>query len=208
MRGLIVAITGGIASGKSEVARRFAALGVPVADADRVARELVAPGMPALDEIAQRFGPGILHPDGSLDRAGMRQRVFADAAARSTLEGILHPRIRTELHRLCGATVAPYAMAAIPLLAEIGGRTAYPWLDRILVIDVPRELQRERLLHRDGISADLAERMLLAQADRAQRLAIADDVIDNSGALSALDAQVAGLHREYLRLAAARASER
>ena len=208
MAGLIVAITGGIASGKSEVARRFEALGVPLADADQVARDLVEPGMPAFDEIVQRFGTGILREDGRLDRAALRQLVFANVDARRNLETILHPRIRVELQRRCVEAAAPYAMTAIPLLAEGGGRVAYPWLDRILVIDLPRELQRERLLHRDGITPNLAERMLLAQVDRAQRLMIADDVIDNSGTLSALDAQVVDLHREYLRLAATRATDR
>lgn len=204
MARLIVAITGGIASGKSEVARRFELLGVPVADADQVARELVEPGSAALGEIVRCFGASVLRDDGCLDRVALRQRVFADNSARRALEAILHPRIRAELHRLCSEADAPYAMAAIPLLAEGGGRAAYPWLDRILVIDLPRELQRERLLRRDGIAPDLADRMLLAQVDRAQRLTIADNVIDNSGALSALDAQIAGLHREYARLAAAR----
>ena len=207
MARLIVAITGGIASGKSEVARRFEVLDVPLADADQVARELVEPGMPAFDEIVQQFGSAVLHEDGRLDRPALRQLVFANDDARRELEAILHPRIRAELHRACSAAAAPYAIAAIPLLAEGGGRASYPWLDRILVIDLPRELQRERLLHRDGITPDLAERMLLAQVDRAQRLMIADDVIDNSGPLSALDAQVADLHQEYLRLAAARAAD-
>jgi len=214
MAALIVAITGGIASGKSEVGRRFELLGVPVADADRIARELVEPGKPALEEIALRFGHDILRSDGSLDRAALRRRVFDDANARRELESILHPRIRAELQQICMAAQAPYAMAAIPLLAEGGGRLAYPWLDRILVVDVPRELQYERLLRRDGLTPaaiapaattpDMAERMLAAQADRAARLAIADDVIDNTGALSTLDAQVDALHRRYLRLAAAR----
>jgi dephospho-CoA kinase len=206
--GLIVAITGGIASGKSEVARRFEALGVPLTDADRVARELVEPGMPAFDEIVQRFGIGILREDGRLDRAALRQLVFVDDDARRALEAILHPRIRAELHRACNAAAAHYAIAAIPLLAESGGRTVYPWLDRILVVDLPRELQRERLLHRDGITPELADRMLAAQVNRAQRLLIADDVIDNSGALPDLDMQVEALHRQYLRLAAAHSTDR
>jgi dephospho-CoA kinase len=206
--GLIVALTGGIASGKSEVGRRFESLGVPLLDADRIARDLVDRGMPAFDEILQRFGTAIVQENGDIDRARLRQLVFADDVARRALEAILHPRIRAELHRLCIAATAAYAIAAIPLLAEGGGRTAYPWLDRILVVDLPRELQRERLLRRDGITPDLAERMLAAQVDRAQRLLIADDVIDNSGAPSALDTQVEVLHRKYIELAKSRHGER
>lgn len=206
MAALIVAITGGIGSGKSEVGRRFESLGAPLTDADLVARELVEPGMPALAEIAQRFGPGILRADGSLDRAALRRLVFDDERARAELEAILHPRIRTELRRICAAAQAPYALVAIPLLAEAGGRIAYPWLDRILVVDLSRESQRDRLLLRDGITPELAERMFAAQANRAARLAIADDVIDNGGSMPALDAQVDALHRRYLQLAAARDS--
>ena len=208
MAGLIVALTGGIASGKSEIARRFESLGVAVADADQVARDLVEPGMAALGEIVQRFGAGVLDADGRLDRAAVRQRVFADEAARRELEAILHPRIRSELQRLCVAAVAPYAMAAIPLLVEGGGRAAYPWLHRILVVDLPRELQLRRLLGREGLTPQLAERMLAAQADRAARLRIADEVIDNGGTLSALDVQVDALHRQYLQLAAEQPADR
>lgn len=208
MAGLIVALTGGIASGKSEIARRFESLGVAVADADQVARDLVEPGMAALGEIVQRFGAGVLDADGRLDRAAVRQRVFADEAARRELEAILHPRIRSELQRLCVAAVAPYAMAAIPLLVEGGGRAAYPWLHRILVVDLPRELQHRRLLGREGLTPQLAERMLAAQADRAARLRIADEVIDNGGTLSALDVQVDALHRQYLQLAAEQPADR
>jgi dephospho-CoA kinase len=205
--GLIVALTGGIASGKSEVGRRFESLGIPLVDADRIARELVERGMPAFDEIVQQFGTAILKEDGGLDRAVLRQLVFANDDARRELEAILHPRIRAELHHACNTAAAPYAIAAIPLLAEGGGRIAYPWLDRILVVDLPRELQYERLLHRDGITPSLADRMLAVQVDRAQRFAIADDVIDNSGVLSALDMQVADLHRKYLQLATARSTD-
>ena len=208
MAGLIVALTGGIASGKSEIARRFESLGVAVADADQVARDLVEPGMAALGEIVQRFGAGVLDADGRLDRAAVRQRVFADEAARRELEAILHPRIRSELQRLCVAAVAPYAMAAIPLLVEGGGRAAYPWLHRILVVDLPRELQHRRLLGREGLTPQLAERMLAAQADRAARLRIADEVIDNGGTLPALDVQVDALHRQYLQLAAEQPADR
>lgn len=204
MAAFIVAITGGIASGKSAVCERFARLGVTVADADVAARELVAPGAPALAAIVDCFGDAVLQPDGTLDRAALRRQVFADEGARRALEAILHPRIRERLQAQCAASPGPYAMVAIPLLCEVGGRAAYPWLDRILVVDVPAQLQRTRLQGRDRIDAALADNMLMAQATREARLSIADDVIDNSGTLPALDARVAQLHRHYLRLAQAR----
>jgi dephospho-CoA kinase len=198
----VVAITGGIASGKSEVGRRFEQLGIRLADADVVARELVEPGQPALDAIVVRFGSGVLHADGRLDRAALRRLVFDDVLARRDLESILHPSIRTALRDACAAATSAYAMAAIPLLTEGGGRTAYPWLDRILLVDVPRDVQLQRLRDRDGSTNVQAERILAAQATRGQRLAIADDVIDNHGALTALVPQVEALHAMYLRLAA------
>ena len=197
MAGYCVGLTGGIASGKSAVADRFAARGVTVADADVVARAIVEPGQPALAEVVAAFGPDVLLPDGRLDRAALRQRVFDDAAARHRLEGILHPPIRLALREACVAAPGGYVVVAIPLLAEGGGRDAYPWLDRLLVIDVPRDVQVERLVRRDRIDAGLAERMLDAQATRRERLAIADDVIVNIGTLEELDAHVAALDRRY-----------
>ena len=202
MRSYIIGLTGGVASGKSEVERRFASRGVFVADADRAARDAVAPGSDGLAALVDVFGAGILAADGSLDRAAMRRRVFADDDARHTLEGIVHPRVRVALREACLSAPGPYALAAIPLLAEGGGREAYPWLDRILVVDVPRALQVERLLRRDGIDLALAGRMLEAQATRDQRLAIADDILVNDDTLKALDRHVAALHAQYLALAA------
>lgn len=201
MAEFIVAITGGIASGKSAVCERFAALGVAVADADVAARQLVEPGTPALAEIVARFGANVCAGDGRLDRRALRERVFNDATARRDLEVILHPRIREQLERECRQATTRYAMAAIPLLAEVGGRAAYPWLQRIVVVDLPEAMQLARLQARDAISAPLAQQMLAAQATRSQRLALADDVIDNSGSLAALDAQVSALHQCYLQLA-------
>lgn len=197
-----VGLTGGIASGKSAVAARFAALGTAVVDADVAAREVVAPGQPALARIVEAFGPDVLRDDGSLDRAKLRTTVFADPHARRTLEGLLHPPIRAALQAAAEAAPGPYVLVAIPLLAEGGGRKAYPWLDRILVVDAPVDLQRARLMARDGIDAALADGMLAAQADRRQRLAIADDVVVNDGALAALDDVVAALDRHYRALAA------
>lgn len=202
MSNYIVAVTGGIASGKSEVTRRFEALGVTVADADVAAREAVAPGSDGLAEVVSAFGDGVLAADGSLDRAAMRQRVFGDEAARRRLEAIIHPRVRAQLRARCESAGGPYAIAAIPLLAEGGGRETYPWADRILVVDVPTEVQQSRLMQRDGSDAELAQRMITAQASREQRLAVADDVIVNDGPLQALQGHVEALDRLYRRLAA------
>lgn len=198
MAGRVIAVTGGVASGKSAVCRAFSALGVYVADADLAARAVVEPGQPALAEVVAAFGPEVLQADGHLDRAAMRRRVFDDPAARKRLEGLLHPRIRERLKAECGQAPGPYAVVDIPLLTEGGGRTAYPWLHRILVVDVPEAVQLARLQARDGVSPDLARRMLAAQASRAQRLALADDVIVNDGTLADLQAAVARLHTRYL----------
>ncbi|WMJ70292.1 dephospho-CoA kinase [Stenotrophomonas sp. 24(2023)] len=203
MSRFVVGLTGGIAAGKSEVTRRFEALGVVVADADLAARAVVAAGSPALARIAERFGAGMLLADGQLDRARLRAHVFADPAERAALEAITHPAIREQMQQQCMQASSPYAIAAIPLLTEVGGRQAYPWLDRILVVDAPEAVQHARLMQRDGIDAALAERMIAAQARRAQRLALADDVVVNDGHPDDLQAQVETLHRRYQALAAA-----
>lgn len=205
MSGFVIGVTGGVASGKSEVTRRFEALGITVADADLAAREAVASGSGGLAEVVAAFGTGVLAPDGSLDRAAMRRHVFGDDAARRRLEAIVHPRVRTRLREQCEAASGPYAIAAIPLLAEGGGRDAYPWLSRILVVDVPVSVQRARVMARDRVDAELAQRMIAAQASREQRLALADDVIVNEGPVEALDAHVAALDRRYRALASAHA---
>jgi dephospho-CoA kinase len=201
MSDFIVGLTGGVASGKSEVQRRFEALGVYVADADAVAREAVARGAEGLREVIETFGKEVLDAGGELDRAAMRRRIFEDAEAKRRLEAIIHPRVRTELYQSCLAASTPYAMAAIPLLAEGGGKATYPWLARILVVDADPATQLSRLLARDGIDATLAARMLAGQATREQRLAIADDVIDNNGTLEDLDRAVTALDTRYLALA-------
>ena len=198
--GYCVALTGGIASGKSATAQRFTRLGVSVFDADLIARVLVAPGQPALSEIADAFGADILNATGELDRQRLRERVFADAQERRRLEAILHPRIREALLAQTKSCTAPYCVLAIPLLIEC--RADYLWVGRVLTTDVPREVQIARLSRRDGIGPVLAERMLQSQAPRERRLALADDVIDNTGPLDALDATVNRLHRRYLMLAA------
>lgn len=193
MADVVVAVTGGVASGKSAATRAFEALGRHVADADVAARDLVAPGSAGLAAVVERFGPGVLGADGALDRRALRERIFREPDAKRALEAILHPRIRAALEAEVRAAPGPYAVVAIPLLAEVGGRAAYPWLDRIVVIDVPREVQHARLVARDGVDAALADAMLDAQASREQRLAIADEVICNTGTLEALQAAVAAL---------------
>jgi dephospho-CoA kinase len=197
-----VGLTGGIASGKSAVSDRLAALGAAVVDADAVARDVVAPGSDGLAELVAVFGDGILDADRALDRRRMREHVFNDPAARARLEAIVHPRVRARLRADAELADAPYAIVAIPLLAEGGGRAAYPWLDRILVVDVPVDVQLRRLVSRDCIDPELARRMIDAQATRERRLAIADDVLVNTGDPEALDAPIAALHRRYAHLAA------
>jgi dephospho-CoA kinase len=205
MADFVVAVTGGVASGKSAATRAFEALGITVADADVAARAVVEPGQPALAEIEAAFGRAVLLGDSRLDRAAMRELVFSDPAAKATLEGLLHPRIRAWLRTACEQATGPYVVAAIPLLAEGGGRATYPWLRRVLVVDVPAGLQVSRLVQRDGSSPELARRMVAAQASRAARLALADDVVVNDGALAALELAVERLHGRYLALAGNRA---
>lgn len=197
-RAYVVAVTGGIASGKSAVTSRLASLGVPVFDADSVTRDLCSPGQPALSEITARFGRSILLPDGSLDRRALRERIFVDAGERRALEAILHPRVRARLARLADTVAAPYCVLAIPLLAE-GNR--YQWIDRVVVVDAPDGMRLERLVRRDGIDATLARQMLAAQAGRTARLAIADEVIDNSGSLEALIERTDAMHARLMELA-------
>ncbi|NOT88645.1 MAG: dephospho-CoA kinase [Lysobacter sp.] len=196
-----IGLTGGIASGKTAVASAFESLGIVVADADIAAREAVAVGSEGLAEVVAAFGIDVLDADGRLDRAAMRKRVFGDDSARKRLEAIIHPRVRETLARQCAQASSPYAIAAIPLLAEVGARTAYPWLQRILVVDVPVDVQRERLTRRDGIDVPLAEKMIAAQATREQRLAIADDIIVNTGSIEDLQRHVAALDAQYRTLA-------
>jgi dephospho-CoA kinase len=197
-----IGLTGGIASGKTAVAQAFESLGIVVADADLAARDAVAIGSEGLAEVVAAFGADVLDAHGALDRAAMRKRVFGDDAARKRLEAIVHPRVRETLARQCVQASSAYAIAAIPLLAEVGGRTAYPWLQRILVVDVPVDVQRERLTRRDGIDATLAEKMIASQATREQRLAIADDILVNTSSLEDLQRYVAALDAQYRALAA------
>lgn len=198
----VVALTGGIAAGKSAVSRRFESLGIHVYDADVAAREVIDAGTEGLHAVIERFGAEVLDASGQLDRAAMRQRVFGDDEARRALETIIHPRVRAWLHERVMADRGPYCLLAIPLLAENLGH--YRWVDRVLVVDAPEAVQLDRLVRRDGTDEALARRMIERQASRTERLTIAHDVIENSGDEAELDRAVAHLHARYLALAEAR----
>lgn len=195
---LTVGLTGGVASGKSTAAQAFRALGAPLLNADEVAREVVAPGTPALDQIRRDFGADFLTPGGELDRPKMRQHVFAVPLARQALERITHPAIRERMATWRSAQTGPYCILDVPILIESGMDAL---VDRILVIDVPAEVQVARLRERDRIGDELAHRMLAAQAPRATRLARADDVIANTGSVAQLCAAAGQLHAFYRDLA-------
>lgn len=199
---LRIAMTGGIASGKSTVAQLFANLGIPIIDADQMARDVVAPGTPLLAQLFDRFGAQLRLADGSLDRAALRRLVFDDAGKRTELEALLHPGIRERTERLAAQARGAYQIHVIPLLVETHAESHY---DRVLLVDCPQAVQLARLQARDGCDAQQARAMLASQASREARLAVADDIIVNDGLEAALAPQVAALHRQYLALAAAAA---
>lgn len=196
---LVVALTGGVGSGKSSVAARLAELAVPVIDADAISHTLTAPGSPVLNRIAEAFGARLIDADGRLDRAALRALVFSDPAARARLEAILHPRIIAEMRRRLARLSAPYAVLDIPLLFETGQTDL---ADRILVVDLPVAEQIRRVHHRSGLDVAEIRRIIDSQTPRSRRLAGADDIIDNSGAPQALTERVDRLHHSYLELAA------
>ena len=196
-----VALTGGIASGKTTVANLFAALGVPLIDTDLIARTVVEPGQPALAAVIAAFGRDVLDADGRLDRRRMRERIFSDRAAQRRLEAILHPAIRNEMERQSREAGGVYQVLVIPLLTE-GGRRGH--VDRVLLVDVPEELQVERLMTRDGVTREQAQAALAAQASRAARLAMADETVANTGHVEDLRAKVAELDALYRKLATQR----
>lgn len=198
---LIVGLTGGIGSGKSAVADLFAAQGARIIDADVIAHALTAPQGAAMPAIRAAFGAAMVTPQGALDRAAMRARVFAKPQERQRLEAILHPLIRAETDRQIAASIglAPYVMLVIPLLVESG--TYRERVNRVAVVDCPEATQISRVMARNGLSQQEVERIMQTQATRDQRLAVADDVIDNGGGLAALAPQVDRLHRKYLELA-------
>ena len=192
-----IALTGGVATGKSTVARLFAALGAQLIDTDQIARDIVAPPATVLDRIVARFGIDILLANGSLDRTKLRRLVFADPAARRDLEAITHPAIHAEVERLAQRLGGPYQLIAIPLLVETGTQGRY---DRVLLVDTSPETQQRRLMLRDGVDAAGAALLLAAQASRDMRRAVAHDIIDNEGDVGRLAQQVENLHRQYLQL--------
>lgn len=201
----VVAITGGIGSGKTTVANQFAALGIDVVDADLIAREVVEPGTPALTAIASHFGPGILDEQGRLDRRVLRERIFSDPAAKSWLNALLHPIIRSEMLRQCAAASSPYCLLVVPLLVE---NRLTELADRVLVIDVDEATQIERTCRRDGVSREQAQAILASQASRSERLAMADDVLDNqSGTTETIRERILALHETYLAFASQQAPQ-
>lgn len=195
---LTIGLTGGVASGKSTAAEAFRALAVPLLNADQVAREVVARGTPALEQIRAKFGTAFLTVTGELDRPKMRQHVFAEPEARRALERITHPAIRERMTAWRDAQSGPYCVLDVPILIEAGMDAL---VDRVLVIDAPEDLQVARLRERDRINDTLARQMLAAQATRQQRLEHADDLIANTGTVAQLCAAVGQLHAFYLDLA-------
>ncbi|OCA62517.1 dephospho-CoA kinase [Aeromonas piscicola] len=201
----VVAITGGIGSGKTTIANQFAELGIDVVDADVIAREVVEPGAPALAAIAAHFGPDVITPDGQLDRRGLRERVFSDPDAKAWLNALLHPLIRQEMLRRCAAARSPYCLLVVPLLVE---NKLTGLANRVLVIDVDEATQIERTCRRDGVSQAQAQAILAAQASRAERLAAADDVLDNkNGAPETIKPRILALHETYMAFASQQASQ-
>ncbi len=197
-RPLRIGLTGGIASGKSTVADLFAEHDVPIIDTDVIARQLVQPGEPAVDEIRSVFGDKVFSAQDELDRSSLRKIVFSDTSRREELESILHPRIRDEAIAQSNAAVGPYQIIVVPLLV---GSPMQQFMDRILVVDCHEDTQLKRLLARDAENEDQARCILAAQASRQDRLAIADDVVSNDADLGSTRSQVNDLHNKYLTLA-------
>ena len=196
---LVVGLTGGIGSGKSQVSDAFAALGIEIVDADALAHELSAPGAEGFQAIRAEFGPTMILPSGELDRPRLRRIVFADADARARLEALLHPLIGAEGKRRIAAWQGPYGIYSAPLLLERGGPPSM--IDRVLVVDCPEADQLRRVGKRSGLSEQEVRAIMATQLDRKARLARADDVIDNAGPLAAIAPQVATLDRRYRDLA-------
>lgn len=194
----VVGVTGGIGSGKTTATDYFASLGVDIVDADVASRVVVEPGRPALKAICEHFGPDILQADGTLDRAALRQRIFADSEEKQWLENLLHPLIGEEIRQSLENALSPYAILVSPLLIE-GGQ--YTNCDRVLVIDVPETLQLSRTVERDNNDPEQVQRIIEAQASRRQRLDKADDIIENTGSVEDLHKQIELLHRQYLHMA-------
>ncbi len=196
---LIVGLTGGIGCGKSTVAKLFAARGVPILDADVIARELVEPGRPAFDAIKRHFGVAVLR-GGALDRGKLRDIIFSDPEQKRWLEDLLHPLVYSEISRRTAALTGPYCIVVVPLLLETGQRHV---VNRLLVVDCPEDVQRRRVKLRDGLSDAQIEKIIASQFSRAERLAAADDVIENVADEASLSDRVDELHRRYVALGSA-----
>jgi dephospho-CoA kinase len=197
---LVVGLTGGIGSGKSAAADAFGKLGATVVDTDAIAHELTGPGGAAIPEVKRLFGDALVDAAGAMDRKRMRELVFADSEKKRRLEALLHPMIRAESERRIAAAPGPYVVHVVPLLVESPGfRERYP---RVLVVDCPEALQVARVRQRSGLAEEEIRRIIATQIQRESRLAAADDVIDNSGSIAALQQQVLRLHEKYLALAA------
>ncbi len=194
----VIGVTGGIGSGKSAATEHFASLGIEVVDADLASRTIVEPGKPALTEIVKHCGESILNADGTLDRAALRQRIFADPSERTWLEGLTHPLIRKEIQEGLANAQSPYVILSSPLLIESGQSQL---CSRILVIDVPEALQLARTVARDNNSPEQVKAIIAAQASRKQRLEKADDVVQNDQSLAELHDALDQLHQKYLNLA-------
>jgi dephospho-CoA kinase len=195
---LVVGLTGGIGSGKTTVAEGFSALGVPVIDADQLARELVEPGQPALDEIIEIFGKESVAPDGQLERSYIRQQIYTNVGLKLRLEAILHPKIRQRIRTLLSNIEEPYCIVVIPLLLETQQNDL---VNRILVVDAPEKEQRQRVAARDSLSDNTIMAIMQSQADRSTRLAAADDVIVNDRNVASLTDRIQELHQHYMEIA-------
>ena len=197
-RKLVVGLTGGIGSGKSAAAAEFGRLGASVVDTDAIAHDLTRPGGAAVAHVRALFGEAFVLPTGAMDRKAMRERVFADPAAKQALESLLHPMIRDEAERLIAAAAGPYVIYVVPLLIESGDYRRR--VDRVLVVDAPEALQVERVRLRSGLGEAEVRAIMAHQVPRAVRLAAADDVIDNGGPLEQLRGQAAALHARYVKM--------
>ena len=194
---LHIALSGGIASGKTYVSNKFSSLGVDIIDTDIIAHEIVLPGRSALEEITDNFGKSVLQKDGALNRKLMRKIVFEDSKKRLILESILHPKIQNEVKNKISSLNGPYQIIVVPLLTK---SPILKQVNRILIIDCDEKKQLKRLIKRDGISTKLASQIMSSQSDRKERLSIADDIILNDDDFYSLDTQIINLHRCYLDL--------
>ncbi|MFQ3198517.1 MAG: dephospho-CoA kinase [Paraglaciecola sp.] len=200
MSEFVVGLSGGIGSGKTTVSNMFAKLGVAIIDADVIARQVVEPNSPALKAIIDNFGPQLLDPDGNLDRRKLREIVFSQPEAKNWLNALLHPLIRQQIQQQTDQATSLYCMLSVPLLVE---NKSYKNVDRVVIVDVPENLQLSRSINRDGANETQINAIMAAQATRQQRLEVADDVIDNSGDEAALFPQVYQLHQRYVKMAEA-----